>query len=1106
VEPDVPIAPPVVAVVVVHRPDTWFADTLDALADQDYPNLDTLFLVTGDPDVESDGLRAMILDRLPSAYVRELGTNPGFGPAANEVVRLVEGESGFFCFCHDDVALEPDAVRLLVEEMYRSNAGIVGPKLVSWDDAGLLQHVGLGLDRFGEVDPITEPGEYDQEQHDAVRDVFALPSACLLVRADLFRELGGFDPAVDFHGEDIDLCWRAHLNGARVVVAPAAVARHRERLELRRPDVDHRVLRARHRMRSVATLTAGARLPLRALEIVLLTVAELAVGLFSGRFAEAWASLRAVVGLLPRAPSLLARRRAVRRLRQVPEAEVQDLQNRGSARLTSYRRARDTETYVDDGAQVRRWRERSLGSPMAWIVVILAILAASRTFIDTRVPAVGELLPLPDSPRQLLGDYASSWSPGGLGVTSPNPTGWAVLSLVSVAWLFRMGLGLTVLVVGSILLGAAGAWRLAGVYPSTRARVTALVVYAAMPLVPGVISTGRSSALVAYASAPWFVHLVRSAAGVGTADPAAADIDLVDGVLPLTARERIRRISVAGLAVAVSVAFAPAVLAMFVGVAVVLALTTVVAWAGWRTAAWMLIAGIAACGIGWVLNLPWSATLSWDDVVGPTLAGAPGRGLADVASMSIGEAELEVLALALYVPVIVALTLARAWRLTWAIRAAGLVLGFGALAVLQDRDALPVRLPEVGVLLAPVAVGLAIAAASTVAAFGSDVRGRGFGWRQPLGLIGCAAVAIGVFPCLLSVVDGAWFTPRTTMTSLLDAQLPSVDEVGDHRVMFVGDPRLVPVPSTDLGDGVSMAVVGAGPLMFDQRWSPPSGDADDVLAATVEQIAASTTQRGGSLLAPFGIRYVVVPLIDGAVSTAAEPVPPPDGLLEAFGDQLDLVLAFAPPNYTVFENRSAIPTVALLTGEAAEANRSTSVSQRVGADLSAAAPVFDGLDARSAAAGDVDVGTVHLAVPFDDRWQFDVGGDEVPSRAGFGVLTAYDVEAAGEATLDYRSSTSRTAWLAVQVALWLLVAVAASRIAVPTRLRSTRIDDETLIDLDADAPAAIDTTTGVPAAQSAGHVGLPPPISPTTRHDEPSWVDELLADDVPASADEQERT
>ena len=40
------IAPPVVAAVVVHEPGAWFAETLQALAQQDYPNLQTLFFVT----------------------------------------------------------------------------------------------------------------------------------------------------------------------------------------------------------------------------------------------------------------------------------------------------------------------------------------------------------------------------------------------------------------------------------------------------------------------------------------------------------------------------------------------------------------------------------------------------------------------------------------------------------------------------------------------------------------------------------------------------------------------------------------------------------------------------------------------------------------------------------------------------------------------------------------------------------------------------------------------------------------------------------------------------------------------------------------------------
>jgi GT2 family glycosyltransferase len=294
VEADTQQAPPVVAVVVVHDPGPWFDVTLAALAAQDYPNLRMLFLLTqegGDltGGVDADvGSPADIEDRIkrfvPSAFVRALGSNVGFGPAANEVLRLVDGDNGMFLICHDDVAPAPDALRELVEELYRSNAGAVGPKFLDWDEPSVLQAVGLGMDRFGEIDPIIEPGEVDQEQHDGVRDVFVLPSAYLLIRADLFRTLGGFDPAIDFYGEDAELCWRIHHSGARVIVAPSATVRHRASLVDRRPDLPHGRRRARHRMRSVATLTGASRLPGRSVEMVLLTLTELVVGPFTGRF------------------------------------------------------------------------------------------------------------------------------------------------------------------------------------------------------------------------------------------------------------------------------------------------------------------------------------------------------------------------------------------------------------------------------------------------------------------------------------------------------------------------------------------------------------------------------------------------------------------------------------------------------------------------------------------------------------------------------------------------------------------------------------------------------------------------------------------------------
>ncbi len=137
---EVPAAvPPVVLVLVAHNPGDWFRETLSSIAAQTYPDLSVLVLDAGS-DTDPTPLVAEVL---PAAHVHRIADNPGFGPAVNQAVALVEG-AAFYALCHDDIALEPDAIRALVEEAFRSNAGIIGPKLVDWHEPRRLLQVEIG--------------------------------------------------------------------------------------------------------------------------------------------------------------------------------------------------------------------------------------------------------------------------------------------------------------------------------------------------------------------------------------------------------------------------------------------------------------------------------------------------------------------------------------------------------------------------------------------------------------------------------------------------------------------------------------------------------------------------------------------------------------------------------------------------------------------------------------------------------------------------------------------------------------------------------------------------------------------------------------------------
>lgn len=1020
------LAPPVVAVVVVHEPGEWFDEVLAALAAQEYPNLRHLFLVAGDTGDVPGRIAAL----LPSAYVRAVDGNPGYGPAANEVMRLVEGDNGFFCLLHDDVALEPDAIRLMVEELFRSNAGVVGPKLVDWDDPKVLQHVGYGVDRFGELDPLVEPGETDQEQHDAVRDVFALPSACLLVRADLFRALGGFDPTIDFHGEDLDLCWRAHHGGARVLVVPAAKGRHRERLPDRRPDVAHVALRERHRIASVATLTGGRRLPLVMLQLTVVTLGQLIGGIFSGGAARAWAATRAIAAQFARIPSLVSRRRSIAEGRIVPDREVVGLQMRGSARLATYLRSRDGGPELR--AVARPWRERAgVGTVLAWVAIIVAVLVGSRHLFTDGVPVVGEFLPFDESPARMLDGYLSAWNPQELGSRASMPTAIALISIASVTTLFQMGLLHTVSIIGLLLVGAVGMWRLSRAFSSTRSRVVATSVYLVVPLPTQLMSMGRWGALAVFAALPWSIDAMRRVAGLEAMVGDSGD----EQQFEMPVARQVRVVAAAGLVAALAIALEPSYLLVLVLVAAVLGVTTLLSGVSSRAAALLGLTGVAAAAIGWVLNLPWSWGLlgsdGWTTVVGPSPNGSRGFSTFELMTFAVGTTRGAALAVALYVPVVASVLIARGGRFGWAVRAAGLVVVFTWFAVLDDGGRMPIRLPEPGVVLVPVAVGLALAAGCVVAAFESDVRGGDFGWRQPLSLLGALAIVVGAIPGMFAVQTGRWNLPETTLVSLLT--LRDNDE-GDYRVLWVGDQRVLPVVGRSAGPGVAYALTTNRALQVDETWRARPTTADDEIRAALDALATGTTSRVGRLLAPFAVRYVVVPVADGAASPTSDPLPLPAGLLDALGDQLDLSEEYSPPNVIVFENQAWIPLRSVLTPAGAEASRSAGAAARVGIDASGATPVMVGAGHLDEAVDDLPLGTLHLATPLDEGWTVSVGGRELDRRPAFGVTTAFDLAAAGPATLRFDNPLGRRIVVLVQALGWLLVLAVAAGARAPQRV------------------------------------------------------------------------
>ncbi len=1090
--PDPETVPPVVAVMVTHQPGPTWEDSLQSLAQQTYANLVVFVVETAgttpptpavatvatDPaalaalviaasdvddavpagtrgagapqgadgragEIPGDDMRdpgsvaARLRAVLPEAHLLALETDPGYGPASNEAIGAVEG-AAFLLLCHDDVVFDPQAVQVMVEEAFRSNAGIVGPKVVTWDDPGRLAQVGMGADKFGAPAPLVERGELDQEQHDAVRDVFYIPGGAMLVRADLFASLGGFDPGIDFIGEDLDLCWRAHIAGARVLVAPAATIAHREAWDERRSPVERRRLAFRHRLR--AQLVCYGRwhrwrvLP----QSFVLAVIEAFASLALGRVEHARAVTAAWTANLGDLGSIRERRRIVKRTRRVKDKEIRTLQAGGSARVAAFfrgqlgsnddRLASMAGTGRDLAATLRSSTTRA--SIAAWVFVLAVFAFGSRDLLTAPIPAVGEFVAFPSGADALLREWVSGYHAAGLGSGAANPTAFGLLGGLGVAFFGAMGQLRRVLILGMLPLGALGMWRLAKPIGSRRSRIVALVVYAVIPVAVNSIGIGRWSGLVSYALAPWIINQLARASRL--APFGAVGDEAGPGIVERPVRQRVL---ILGVVTAIGAAFVPYLLVLVPGIAVAMAAGGLLVGQV-RGVLRMLGVAIAAVALALVLHLPWTldfVTPAWAQLAGTASVGRPDLPLDEILRFSTGTVVASPLSWAVLVTAALAVLVGRRWRLAWAVRGWAVAVASWGIVWFAAQGRFVGYLPAPEVLLAPAAAGLALASALGMASFEVDLPDYHFGWRQIASLLAGAALVVALVPMLQRSVDGSWTLPHGDFDQLLT----NLDSPSDSfRIAWIGEPVVMPLegwpldapaieqPGADGQPGRLVYATTTGRTPTVQNLWPGSDDgATSALRAALQDAAAGQTDRLGALLAPMGIEYLVVPQRLAPAPYSSEVRSSPTALLDMLADQLDLARVELPAGLTVYRNTAWGPATARLPRDAAiPPGGASALTDRVIPSLAGAPDAVPNDTGFASAAGAIPgPATVYVASASSDRWQLKVNGTPQVRGPALGWANQYTVDASGQITLQYQTSKVRYLWLAAQVLLWLVV-------------------------------------------------------------------------------------
>ncbi len=183
-------------------------------------------------------------DNSISALREEFGRDRRLRILANQVNLLFTGgyntgikasRGGLIVALNNDTEVAPEWLDEIQKEMARDESiGAAQPKVLVWgSDPAVIDYAGASIDRFGFAFGYGM-GQIDRGQFDNLSDIFYAGGTAMVLRREALEKVGLFDEKFGMHWEDVDLSWRMHLAGYRVVLIPRAVIYHKGSLSMKK--------------------------------------------------------------------------------------------------------------------------------------------------------------------------------------------------------------------------------------------------------------------------------------------------------------------------------------------------------------------------------------------------------------------------------------------------------------------------------------------------------------------------------------------------------------------------------------------------------------------------------------------------------------------------------------------------------------------------------------------------------------------------------------------------------------------------------------------------------------------------------------------------------
>ena len=222
------INPEIAIVILNYNGREWLGKFLPDVIKY---KLDNAKIIIADNFSTDDSLAFLNENFSNDIEIITLPENTGYAGGYNEALKMIQAD--YFLLLNSDVSVTENWMTPLLEVMEADyNVAICQPKILSFDEPTKFEYAGGA---GGWLDILGYPFckgrvlghiENDLGQYDYPSEIFWASGAAFMIRAPLFKAIGGFDASYFAHMEEIDLCWRVKRAGFKVMVVPDAIIYH----------------------------------------------------------------------------------------------------------------------------------------------------------------------------------------------------------------------------------------------------------------------------------------------------------------------------------------------------------------------------------------------------------------------------------------------------------------------------------------------------------------------------------------------------------------------------------------------------------------------------------------------------------------------------------------------------------------------------------------------------------------------------------------------------------------------------------------------------------------------------------------------------------------